>query len=74
MVPQPQLDASSPLPIYRQLYAHFSNLIQSGQLANGERLPATRELAGSLGLNRTTVAAAYEQVYRQALRSLRPAT
>ena len=60
MVPQPQLDASSPLPIYRQLYAHFSNLIQSGQLANGERLPATRELAGSLGLNRTTVAAAYE--------------
>ena len=29
-------------------------------MATGERLPATRELAGSLGLNRTTVAAAYE--------------
>ena len=60
MVTQPQLDASSTLPIYKQLYAHFSGLIQSGQLAKGERLPATRELAGSLGLNRTTVAAAYE--------------
>jgi DNA-binding transcriptional MocR family regulator len=60
VVTQPQLDASSPLPIYRQLYAHFSALIQSGQLGTGERLPATRELAGSLGLNRTTVAAAYE--------------
>ncbi len=60
MVPQPQLDASSVRPIYRQLYEHFSALIQSGQLANGERLPATRELAGTLGLNRTTIAAAYE--------------
>jgi 2-aminoadipate transaminase len=60
VVPQPQLDASSTLPIYKQLYAHFTGLIQSGRLATGERLPATRELAGSLGLNRTTVAAAYE--------------
>lgn len=47
-------------PIYKQLYAHFSGLIQSGQLAKGARLPAARELVGSLGLNRTTVAAAYE--------------
>src|SRR5580704_4915377 len=60
MIPQPHLDAGSELPLYRQLYEHFSGLIQSGQLAKGERLPATRELAGSLGLNRTTVAAAYE--------------
>ncbi len=60
VVPQPQLDTASDLPIYRQLYAYFSGLIQSGRLAKGERLPATRELAGSLGLNRTTVAAAYE--------------
>ncbi len=60
MVTQPHLDSNSALPIYRQLYEHFSGLIQSGQLAKGERLPATRELAGSLGLNRTTVAAAYE--------------
>ena len=29
-------------------------------MVRGERLPATRELAGSLGLNRTTIAAAYE--------------
>src|ERR1700683_4662012 len=56
----PQLDASSTLPIYKQLFAHFSTLIPSGQLSKGERLPAPRELAGSLGLNRTTVAAAYE--------------
>lgn len=29
-------------------------------MVRGERLPATRELAGSLGLNRATVASAYE--------------
>ena len=34
-------------------------MIGSGSLARGERLPATRELAGTLGLNRTTVSAAY---------------
>ena len=46
--------------LYRQLYEHFSSLIQSGQLGQRRTLPATRELAGSLGLNRTTVSAAYE--------------
>jgi 2-aminoadipate transaminase len=35
-------------------------LIRSGSLKRGERLPATRELAGLLGLNRTTISAAYE--------------
>jgi 2-aminoadipate transaminase len=60
VVPQPNLDAASIVPLYRQLYSYFSDLIQSGRLASGERLPPTRELAGSLGLNRTTVSAAYE--------------
>ena len=60
MIHQPHLDAGSDVPLYKQLYEHFSGLIQSGYLAQGERLPATRELAGSLGLNRTTISAAYE--------------
>jgi len=58
--PEFRLDANSDVPLYRQLFEHFSGLIQSGMLAKGERLPATRELAGALGLNRTTVSAAYE--------------
>src|SRR5580698_4640773 len=62
MIPQPHLDAGSELPLYKQLYEHFSGLIQSGRLAKGERLPATRELAGTIGLNRTTVSAAYEML------------
>ncbi len=42
------------------LSEQIAQQIRSGQLARGERLPATRELAGLLGLNRTTVSAAYE--------------
>jgi 2-aminoadipate transaminase len=36
-------------------------------LGRGERLPATRELAGLLGLNRTTVSAAYEMLEAEGL-------
>ncbi|GAA1866017.1 MocR-like pyridoxine biosynthesis transcription factor PdxR [Asanoa iriomotensis] len=36
--------------------------IRSGRLAPGSRLPATRALAGSLGVARGTVAAAYDQL------------
>ena len=34
-------------------------MVDSGAIQSGEKLPATRELAGHLGLNRTTVSAAY---------------
>src|SRR5262245_42788387 len=50
----------SEVPLYRQLFEQIAARIRSGDLAKGERLPATRELAGLLGLNRTTVSAAYE--------------
>src|SRR5450432_2719665 len=54
------VDASAEIPIYRQLFDYFTEQIRCGNLDSGERLPATRELAGQLGLNRTTVSAAYE--------------
>ncbi|HVV44687.1 MAG TPA: GntR family transcriptional regulator, partial [Bryobacteraceae bacterium] len=57
---RPGLDPSSGLPIYRQLGLYLQRLIQTGELRTGDRLPPTRELAGQLGLNRTTISAAYE--------------
>lgn len=57
--PHLALDDSSGTPLYRQLAESISLAIRSGKLGQGERLPATRELAGQLGLNRTTVSAAY---------------
>ncbi|HEY7335574.1 MAG TPA: PLP-dependent aminotransferase family protein [Bryobacteraceae bacterium] len=67
MAPEISLDAQSQEPLYRQLYAKFKDAILKQELARGERLPPTRELAGSLGLNRTTVAAAYELLESEGL-------
>jgi len=60
MALSPQLDTSSPEPLYQQLAAYLRRKIEARELAPGDRLPATRELAGQLGINRTTVSAAYE--------------
>ena len=53
------LNPDDRLPLFRQLYMQMKEMIESGALSKGSRLPATRELAGQLGLNRTTVSAAY---------------
>jgi 2-aminoadipate transaminase len=57
---RPSLDSQSGVPIYRQLGSYLQRLIETGELRSGDRLPPTRELAGQLGLNRTTISAAYE--------------
>lgn len=56
---RPSLDESG-VPIYRQVSSYLQRLIETGELRSGDRLPPTRELAGQLGLNRTTISAAYE--------------
>ncbi len=54
------LDPQSETPLYRQIFDQVRQLIDSGRLEAGVRLPPTRELAGQLGLNRATISAAYE--------------
>jgi len=67
MFPKPELDTRSDVPLYKQLYDHIRRAIETGQLLKGERLPATRALAGIIGLNRTTVTAAYERLESEGL-------
>ncbi len=55
-----QLDPYAELPLYRQLHIALRAAIENGTLAQGARLPATRELATQLGVNRATVSSAYE--------------
>ncbi len=62
-----QLNSESGVPLYRQLYDQISELVRSGDLAPGDRLPATRELAGLLGLNRATISTAYELLEAEGL-------
>src|SRR5580698_551166 len=64
---RPSFDYESDLPLYRQLGSYLHGLIEAGQLHPGDRLPPTRELAGQLGLNRTTVSAAYEVLESEGL-------
>jgi 2-aminoadipate transaminase len=64
---RPTLSHESEIPLYKQLFEQLAERIRSGNLARGERLPATRELAGLLGLNRTTVSAAYTLLEEQGL-------
>src|ERR1700730_8528289 len=61
------LDHRAESPLYRQLYEQIAEQIRSGRLSSGAKLPATRELAGLLGLNRTTVSAAYERLETEGL-------
>ncbi|OWK36176.1 Transcriptional regulator, GntR family domain / Aspartate aminotransferase [Fimbriiglobus ruber] len=56
------LDPDTATPIYRQLQDQLRRAILDGLLRPGERVPSTRRLAGTLGIGRITVAAAYEQL------------
>jgi DNA-binding transcriptional MocR family regulator len=57
-----QLDRSKAIPLARQIEAEIERLIQTSLLAPGVKLPATRELAETLGVNRATVSLAYEEL------------
>ncbi len=56
------LDRDKPVPLARQIQAHFERLIAEGLLGPGVKLPATRELARALRVNRATVVLAYEEL------------
>ncbi len=63
----PILDTHSGQALYRQVYVWIKSGIEKGILVVGERIPPTRELAGLIGLNRTTVSAAYELLENEGL-------
>ncbi len=56
------LDRQSDTPLYKQIESYLRQGILSGSLAPETRLPATRELAQLLGVNRITVENAYAQL------------
>jgi GntR family transcriptional regulator/MocR family aminotransferase len=56
------LDRQSAVPLYRQIETYLRQNILSGDLLPGTRLPATRELAESLGVSRITATNAYAEL------------
>ncbi|KHL73119.1 GntR family transcriptional regulator [Pseudomonas putida] len=49
----------------QQLYQALRARVLDGRLSSGTRLPATRDLAGMLGLSRNSVVRAYDQLYAE---------
>ncbi|HZU66081.1 MAG TPA: PLP-dependent aminotransferase family protein [Ktedonobacteraceae bacterium] len=62
-----QLERNSGLPLYRQICQKLREAILSGELAEGTRLPTERMLASELGVNRTTVMNAYNELASEGL-------
>jgi DNA-binding transcriptional MocR family regulator len=55
-------DPASAEPIYLQLAAALSEAIRSGRIAIGMRLPSERHFAQVVGVSRTTVTSAYQEI------------
>ena len=49
-------------PIFEQVKDGFRNLIISGVLKEGERMPSVRDLASSLAINPNTIQRAYREL------------
>ncbi|MEV6283573.1 GntR family transcriptional regulator [Kribbella sp. NPDC051770] len=56
------VDPAGSEPPYEQVKKQVEQLIRSGELAQGTRLPTVRQLAGDLGLAVNTVARAYKEL------------
>jgi 2-aminoadipate transaminase len=61
------LQPESHIPLYVQLRDQLRALVHSGELRSGDRIPASRELAGQLGVHRTTIANAYAELESEGL-------
>ena len=58
-------DRAAAEPLSGQISGQLRAAIASGRLRAGERLPASRALAASLGVSRTVITAAYAQLYAE---------
>ena len=56
------IDRKETKPLYKQLIDKIKDLIDQGALQAGESIPSTRSLAKKLGVNRSTVTRAYEEL------------
>lgn len=62
LIPGLSLDRGGKEPLSRQLFSGLRELVISGRLEPGTRMPASRSFAADLQVSRTTVAQAYDQL------------
>ena len=56
------VDRTAEAPVFRQIYLELRSAILSGALRPAAKLPSTRDLAAQLGVSRTAVVSAFEQL------------
>jgi DNA-binding transcriptional MocR family regulator len=66
------LDRDSRVPLHEQIRAQIAHLIDQATLGTGARLPPTRGLAEILGIHRSTVYRAYQDLWAQGYLEARP--
>ena len=56
------VDLESPVPVYEQIRAQITELVELGTLRSGTPLPTVRQLAADLGIAPGTVARCYQEL------------
>ena len=67
-----KLDDRSNIPIFRQIMDQIIQLVDDETLRPGDRLPATRDMAERLSVNRSTVYRAYQELWSLGYLESRP--
>src|SRR5690348_1507853 len=62
-----QVDRNSETPLIRQIYEQIRNVVMSGTLKPGTKLPSSRTLAKELGVARASVVAAFDQLLAESI-------
>lgn len=66
------IDRNISTPLTAQVYEQLRSRILSQELAEGDRLPSSRELAGNIGVSRNVVLEAYERLTAEGFIEGRP--
>lgn len=56
------LNYRDPRPLYEQVRDGMRRLIETGVIAEGEKLPSVRQMAGTLAINPNTIQRAYNEL------------
>lgn len=60
-----RIEASSSVPIYRQIIDQIRYQIATGVLKEGDKVPSVRELAARLAVNQNTILKVYNELCRE---------
>jgi GntR family transcriptional regulator len=67
-----RLDPSDEAPLYRQIASAIRRGLGTGEINEGDRLPAARDLASALEVNMHTVLRAYSELKDEGVVEMRP--